>query len=115
MRMESCKSKMELATCFGILVDVLQEAFKNTISEDQYMQVIRYINLYTSVREGLCITDKVSMVDAQNCQLLARQWPPDYDPADHLCNLRYALTFGEPSIVIEGYLNPLQSQLEGLS
>lgn len=96
---------------FGLLIDMLHEAFCNTISKDQYAEIVKHISLYTNMREKLTPDDKCSLGEQQNLILSIRQWPHDYDPASHVQTLRYACTFGEPSTTMAGHLNKLQDLL----
>lgn len=90
---------------FDILIDMLQIAFCNTISENQYTKVVDCINKYATMQGGLCPSDKNLLVQQQRQHLAAKQWPIEYDPIDHVCDLRYAFAFGQPSMAVEEQLH----------
>lgn len=85
----------KLAECFGILIDMLQEAFNSTMSESQYHEVLKCIKLYIGAQGGFSPFDKRKLANEESQQLLARGWPLDYDLASQACKLRDACTFGK--------------------
>lgn len=75
-----------MASKFGIILDVLIEAFKNSVSEQDYCNIVKILREYTNSRENL---------EIEQDELKNRGYPLDYHPCDHMERIRFAMTFGK--------------------
>lgn len=73
-------------TTFGILLDILKEAFQNPVSEKDYHMIVDSLKNYNFNRN-----DKESEVN----ELKNKGWPLTYHPCDHMERIRFAMVFGE--------------------
>ena len=70
---------------FGVLLDVLSEAFKSTVSEHDYHMIVQAIRDYSVSRYDRETEEK---------ELAARNMPLTYNPCDHMENIRFGMSFG---------------------
>ena len=69
---------------FGLLLEILTEAFQAPVSEEDYYNIIAALRAYDTQR----CTQK-----EEQTELKARGWPLTYHPCDNMERLRYAFVF----------------------
>jgi hypothetical protein len=85
---------------FGILLDILKEAFQSPISERDYHMIVELLRNYNNSR-----IHKESELN----ELQSRGWPLNYDPCEHMERIRFAMVFGEKdNDVVQTLLKRLQ-------
>lgn len=81
---------------FGIILDILKEAFSTPVSERDYYRIVEVLRNY-----------KLNPCEptTEQEELVARKWPLHYHPCDHMENIRFGLCFcGEDNIRIQELL-----------
>ena len=68
---------------FGVILDILTEAFKNPVSEEDYYKIVDLLRKY--IRED---------TTAEQHELAIRGFPSSYHPCDHMERIRFGMTFG---------------------
>ena len=76
---------LKMTSKFGIIIDILNEAFKNPVSEHDYYMIVEVLRNYS-----------LSRCDAatERHELLARGWSITYDPCEYMERIRFAMCFG---------------------
>lgn len=69
---------------FGTILDILMEAFKNPVSEQDYHNIVELLRAYKR--------DDV-MKEQEMKELSIREFPLTYHPCDHMERIRFAMTF----------------------
>jgi hypothetical protein len=74
-----------MPTRFGIILDLLIEVFRNPASEEDYHAIVDLLRSYALARDSSY---------AEYVELLEHNYPLNYDPCDHMENIRKFMTFG---------------------
>ena len=74
-----------MASRFGILLDILMEAFRNPVSETDYYTIVQVLQDYTEAR-----SDTIQEQE----ELAKRGLPINYHPCDHMERIRFGMVFG---------------------
>lgn len=80
-----------MTTQFGIILDILTEAFKHPVSEHDYTTIVGILRDYSCNRNSIVV---------EQHELTIRKFPPGYHPCDHMENIRFAMVFGENNNII---------------
>lgn len=91
-----------MSTRFGIIIDLLIEAFRNFASEGDYYDIVNILRSYELSRDSSFL---------ERTELEARGWPLDYDPCEHIENIRMCMAFGNDNLRIKELLDQYQSIL----
>lgn len=75
-----------MPTRFGLILDILDEAFRTLVSEKDYYEIVDILQEYSDNRDDVSIEQQ---------ELKQKGWPLTYHPCDHMQRLRFAMTFGE--------------------
>lgn len=70
---------------FGVILDMLKVAFESPASEKNYHDIVACMRDY--------ITNSRAAQNEEQRALLQRGWPPEYDLADHMERIRFAMVF----------------------
>jgi hypothetical protein len=80
------EERRKMVNNFGILLDILTEAFHNTVSENDYQMILETLRQYSQSRCDIA---------TEQYELVTRGWPLTYHPCDHKERIRFAMYFGE--------------------
>ena len=72
-----------MSSKFGVILDIMTEAFKSPVSEEDYYKIVELLRNY--IRED---------PTAEQHELAIRGYPAHYHPCDHMERIRFAMTFG---------------------
>jgi hypothetical protein len=73
---------------FGVIIDILEIAFSNPVSESDYHNIVRCLREYDRLRDP---------EETERYQLRIRGWPEDYHPCEHMENVRWGFAFVDVS------------------
>lgn len=73
-----------MSNSFGILLDILKEAFTTHASEKDYHMIVEVLRKYV---DSPCDTS------VEHDELAKRGWPLTYHPCHHMERIRYAIQF----------------------
>ena len=69
---------------FGVILDILKEAFTSPVSERDYYRIVAAVEAYG---ENRCSREE------EQEDLMVRGFPLDYHPCEHMENLRFGMVF----------------------
>ena len=97
-----------MSQAFGLLLDILNVMFNETISEDNYHDLIDVMRVYCKTCQQITYMTK----DEEIFELTSRGFPETYNPCEYMENLRFAFAFRAVSNVkASAYLAQLKQML----